>query len=290
MTPVIHAALRKEQLLPQEHVVDTGDLDAELLVTSRREYNVDLVGPTRLDDHWQAQERTGFALEHFRIDWDRQQAVCPEGHTSNSWTPGVDRRTNRVIKIKFSGRDCRRCPSQELCTRSQKKYPRRTITIREREEFEALLAARQRVRTGEYRATYAKRAGCEGTLSRGVRRCRLRRTRFRGQERTHLGQVLTATGLNDRPQLRAPRRVVRRHPARQGPLLAVRHAAGWLSTQLRARLRLRHQYPRCGRATAPDQAQPGNAAVATVQLKNATGNSLPTIHVDDARFVASTSP
>jgi transposase len=196
MTPVIHAALKDEPLLPREHGVDTGYLDAELLVSSRRDYGVDLVGPTRLDYHWQAQERTGFALEHFHIDWDRQQAVCPEGHTSNSWTPAVDRRTNRGIKIKFSGRDCRRCPSRESCTRSQKQYPRRTITIREREEFEALLAARQRVRTGEYAVTYAKRAGCEGTLSRGVRRCRLRRTRYIGQERTHLGHVLTATGLN----------------------------------------------------------------------------------------------
>ncbi len=57
------------------------------------------------------------------------------------------------------------------------------ITPRAREEFEALLAARQRIHTGEYKATYAKRAGCEGTLSRGVRRCRLRRTRYVGQER-----------------------------------------------------------------------------------------------------------
>lgn len=196
LTPVIHAALNEEQLLPREHVVDTGYLDAALLVSSRREYGVDLVGPTRLDYHWQAQERTGFALEHFRIEWDKQQAICPEGHISNSWTPAVDRRDNQVIKVKFSGRDCRRCPSRELCTRSTKQYPRRTITIRTREAFDALLVARQRVHSGEYRTTYAKRAGCEGTLSRGVRRCRLRRTRYIGEERVHLGHILAATGLN----------------------------------------------------------------------------------------------
>ena len=108
----------------------------------------------------------------------------------------MDRRDNQVIKVKFSGRDCRRCPSRERCTRSTKKYPRRTITIRAREEFDALLAARQRVHSGEYRTTYAKRAGCEGTLSRGVRRCRLRRTRYIGEQRVHLGHVLAATGLN----------------------------------------------------------------------------------------------
>ena len=52
------------------------------------------------------------------------------------------------------------------------------------------------MRTGEYARTYAKRAGCEGPLSRGVRRCRLRRTRYIGEERVHLGHVLSATGLN----------------------------------------------------------------------------------------------
>ncbi len=196
MTPVIHAALKEEELLPRAHVVDTGYLDAALLVSRRREYGVGLVGPTRLAYHWQAQERTGFALEHLRIDWAKQHALCPEGHTSNSWTPAVDRRDNQVIKVKCSGRDCRRCPSGERCTRATKEYPRRTITIRAREEFDALLAARRRVRTGAYRAVYATRAGGEGTLSRGVRRCRLRRTRDVGQERVHLGHVLTATGRN----------------------------------------------------------------------------------------------
>lgn len=40
------------------------------------------------------------------------------------------------------------------------------------------------------------RAGIEGTISRGVRTCALRRTRYIGQERTHLGHVFTATALN----------------------------------------------------------------------------------------------
>ncbi len=43
---------------------------------------------------------------------------------------------------------------------------------------------------------YARRAGIEGTLSRGLRVCRLRRTRYTGQEHVHLGHVLTAVGLN----------------------------------------------------------------------------------------------
>ena len=195
-TPRVHQALDKQGLLPGTHIVDTGYLDASLLVSSRADYGVDLLGPTRGDVHWQARDGTGFAVEHFQIDWDRQRATCPAGGTSISWTPAVDRRTNRVIKIKFSSRDCRPCPSRRLCTRSQAERPRRTITVRAPDEYRALQAARQREATDEFTALYAKRAGVEGTLSRGVRTCRLRRTRYVGQARVHLGHVLTAVGLN----------------------------------------------------------------------------------------------
>jgi Transposase DDE domain len=36
----------------------------------------------------------------------------------------------------------------------------------------------------------------EGTISRGTRSTRLRRTRYRGLARVHLGHILTAVGLN----------------------------------------------------------------------------------------------
>jgi len=194
-TPVIHAALQERDLLPAVHLVDTGFLDAALLVSSRANFQVDLVGPTRGDYHWQAREGTGFATADFRIDWDRQQATCPQGNTSISWTPAVDKRTNHVIKIKFSGRDCQPCPCRECCTRSRK-YPRRAITVRARDEYHALQDARQREGTRDFATAYARRAGIEGTLSRGVRTCRLRRTRYIGRAKTHLGHILTATGLN----------------------------------------------------------------------------------------------
>jgi transposase len=108
-TPQIHAALQQRGLLPGTHIVDTGFLDADLFVKSRDDYGVDLLGPTRLDDHWQAREGAGFDAQHFQIDWDQQQATCPAGKTSISWTPAVDNRGNAVIKVKFSSKDCRRC-------------------------------------------------------------------------------------------------------------------------------------------------------------------------------------
>lgn len=74
VTPRVHRALHDQRLLPQVHIVDTGSLDAELLVTSQAEYGVQLLGPTRHDHRWQTRAAAGFGVEHFTIDWERQHA------------------------------------------------------------------------------------------------------------------------------------------------------------------------------------------------------------------------
>ena len=50
--------------------------------------------------------------------------------------------------------------------------------------------------TDAFQAAYARRAGIEGTSSRGVRTARLRRTRYIGLAQVRLGRILTAMGLN----------------------------------------------------------------------------------------------
>jgi len=172
--------------------VDTGFLDAALLVTSRQEYDVDLLGPTRLDYQWQAREQTGFTVADFQLDWTRQEAVCPQGHTSRNWTPAVDKGTNAVITITFSARDCSPCPCRERCTRA----PRRARTIRADAAYHALQQARTRFGTRAYAAEYHRRAGIEGTISRGLRRCGLRRARYIGLAKTALQHRLPATAIN----------------------------------------------------------------------------------------------
>jgi transposase len=195
-TPKIHAALQQRDLLPGTHIVDTGFLDADLFVKSWDDYGVDLLGPTRLDYHWQARAGAGFDAQHFPIDWDQQRATCPAGKTSISWTPAVDNRGNAVVKVKFSSKDCRSCDHVAQCVRSTKRYPRRTLTIRPQPQYRALQVARQREATDAFQAEYARRAGIEGTISRGTRAARLRRTRYIGLTRVHLGHILTAVGLN----------------------------------------------------------------------------------------------
>jgi transposase len=85
--PSAHKVLEERELLPEQHLVDAGYIDAEGLEALRQAYRVDLVGPTAKDYRWQAREQNGYALAHFSIDWERQQATCPQGQTSSSWTP-----------------------------------------------------------------------------------------------------------------------------------------------------------------------------------------------------------
>ena len=43
---------------------------------------------------------------------------------------------------------------------------------------------------------YAQRAGIEGTISQGVRRCGIRRARYRGLAKTQLQHLATASAIN----------------------------------------------------------------------------------------------
>jgi transposase len=192
ITAAVHEALKGKNLLPDKHLVDTGYVDAELLVTSRAEYGVDLVGPTRPDYKWQARASEGFAASAFVVDWDRQRVTCPEGKTSTGWSPAIDRGHNAVIKVKFSASDCGSCPSRAKCTTAH----RRSITLRPREQYVALQDARVREGTEDFKREYARRAGIEGTISEGVRARGLRRSRYAGTAKTHLQHVASAAAIN----------------------------------------------------------------------------------------------
>ncbi len=190
----IHETLKEQDLLPSIHLVDRGYVDAELLANSQQEYGVELFGPTRGDIHGQARAGKGFEAAQFRVDWEAKQAICPAGCRSISWTLAVDNRDNDVIKLKFATTDCSVCIYQDDCTSSSP--PRRTLTIRARDQYLALQAARAREKTEAFKEQYAARAGIEGTLSQGIRAFELRRSRYIGLARTHLQNVLTATAMN----------------------------------------------------------------------------------------------
>ncbi len=196
VTEPIHAELEQAELTPRQHLLASGSITAPILVSRKPRYGIEVIGPARVDVKWQANTEQGIDASQFVIDWEHQQAICPQGEPSISWTPAIDNRTNEVIKIKFSTTTCGRCPRQVHCIRSVKKYKRRTITIRPQAQHEALQAARRRQKTTAFVKEYALREGIEATISQGVRAFGMRRSRYIGQAKTHLQHLGVAAAMN----------------------------------------------------------------------------------------------
>ncbi len=87
LLPVIQANLAAHHRLPSEHLVDTGYVTAEQLVTSARTHQVELVGPVIPDSSWQARTEEGFDVTTFVIDWDAQTVTCPQGRVAGRGSP-----------------------------------------------------------------------------------------------------------------------------------------------------------------------------------------------------------
>ena len=188
----VHQKLSAKQLLPADHLLDAGYINADLMVRSQQEHGVELCGPPRRDTAWQAQAGKGFAASDFTFDWEEQQATCPDGKQSSSWQEATDRYGKAQVKIKFSVLDCRPCSHRTDCTRIE----RRILTVYPKEEFLALEQAREREKTEHYAKLYAQRAGVEGSLSQAVRCSNLRHARYVGLTKTHLQHILTAAATN----------------------------------------------------------------------------------------------
>jgi len=190
----IHQGLDARDLLPSQHIVDTGYMSAELLARSQTEYGIELIGPLRPNVSWQAQNDDAFDVSHFQVDWDKHQVTCPARQVSHSWTEQTGFRGSPVITVQFRRRDCLPCPLRGLCTR--RKSGSRTLTLPPQALFVPLQAARQRQATAAFQALYNQRAGIEGTLSQAVNACQARQARYIGLAKTHLQQLATAVALN----------------------------------------------------------------------------------------------
>ena len=190
----IQVALAERGLLPGEQIVDAGDVDADNLLTSQREYQVELLGPALGDSGWQARTPGACTTDAFAIDWEARRVTCPQGHASKQWAATRDPDGNPDIVVGFDAAACRACPCRAQCTRAVK-GPRR-LTLQPQAEHLALRAARARRREPGFPARYAARAGVEGTIAQGVRSFDLRQARYLGLAKARLQHLLLAAALN----------------------------------------------------------------------------------------------
>ena len=194
MTDTIHAHLAQKDLLPGEHLLDAGYVDAGNLATAQQDHAVALIGPVALDTSWQAKTRQGFDIPCFTIDWEAHAVTCPQGQRSRLWSPGQDAYGNEIIDVYFAQRDCTDCPRRQQCTQAATRP--RHLKLHVRAQHEALQLARQRQTTTAFKAAYAKRAGIEGTIALATEPYGLRRTRYIGLAKTHLQNIFIALAIN----------------------------------------------------------------------------------------------
>lgn len=194
-TESVHQSLADKELLPKQHIVDAGYVDGSLLIESKREYEIELIGPVRDNVSWQSKNPEAYDLSKFKINWKNLTVTCPQGiKSTKKWTFLLDQWGNKVIRVKFPRKACRECKFRHLCTRS--KNEPRELTLRHKEEHLAINRRRKRQETKTWSNTYNQRAGVEGTISQGVRGFGLRKCRYVGLDKVHLQHILTATAIN----------------------------------------------------------------------------------------------
>ena len=195
MTFEIHESLAARDLLPLEHYFDAAYNSAEQLVYMPKLYGTSIIAPVLPDVSRQARAQTGYDLAHFAIDWQQQQAICPQGQVSTQWSEKLDSDGRGKINVFFSRQQCQDCPVRAECT-TAKSGRGRSLKFLPQAQHEALQTARQHQTTVEFQKDYARRAGVEGTISQGTRASGLRRSRYCGLTKTHLQHLATAAAMN----------------------------------------------------------------------------------------------
>ena len=183
ITEPVHHALAARGLLPAVHLVDSGYTSAALLVAAAGQ-DIELMGPVFADTTTQGRAADGLGQDAFAVDWPAREVTCPRGQRSVSWSEQRKPTGTEIIRVHFAKTDCDACPVRDKCTSAKSKWGR-SLTLLTQPQQQALDQRRREQETDEWKAAYGTRAGVEGTISQAVR-----------VPKTHLGHVLTATGLN----------------------------------------------------------------------------------------------
>src|SRR3954451_4238032 len=138
MVETIHQKLPSKHILPAEHLMDTGYVDAGVIVAGGAQ-GVDVYGPVPPDTTAQKRAGEGFDIACFVVDWAAKRVRCPQGKISRDWRPHKDRHGNKRVQVRFARTDCLACPLRAKCSNGSKTG--RQLALKPQAEFEALQAA-----------------------------------------------------------------------------------------------------------------------------------------------------
>lgn len=190
IAPVMAVHKQNGQAKPDEVFTDAGYISAPALEAANADGYV-LTGPIGAPPH--SGER--FGSDAFVVDIPNRQATCPAGKLSM----GCSRITETKIQATYyyfawDQANCATCPMKDQCLSKKKRKPFRTLQVGEKH----MIAQERRnlCKTPEYQLRMRRRSGIEGTHSELTRGYGLRRSRYRGLEKTDIQMQFTAAACN----------------------------------------------------------------------------------------------
>jgi transposase len=196
-TKPIADQLRERGLHPPTHYVDQGYVASYHLVREAQA-GTDLCGPIRGDWNTAKGGATLFKITAFTIDEQARTAVCPAGQTSTGWSVRTAENGTPSANISWPVTVCRPCPIRSQCTTAnlEQNMRGRGLKVMLGDFRKAMEARRAEQATEAWQRLYRKRAGVEGTISQATGRISMRRSKYRGLNKTALQHLLGATAMN----------------------------------------------------------------------------------------------
>ncbi len=172
-------------------LMDKGYTSGEVLAWGENE-GVEIIGPVNEDSSWQ--DKSGYGLSTFEIDWKNKKAICPQGVQSQIWRPGQGKRGEQMVQVFFEPGVCQQCPVKVACTKSEKGG--RTLTLTSEQAHTLIQKRRKEQYEKDFQERYGQRSGVESTMSEGVRSHGMRRSRYVGLQKTQLQMTAIAAAMN----------------------------------------------------------------------------------------------
>jgi transposase len=172
----IQARLIERDLKPDEHYVDKGYVSGPNIAHSA-DRDIELVGPALADT---SRKPEGYKQRDFEIDFEKQEATCPEGKTSYKWYERPQPDGHVGAEVQF-GEQCEGCLVRAQCAPGKSG---RTLGISP--YYEELNQRRAEQKTAAFKEKMKRRPAVEGTISELTRKHGARRARYRGESKERL--------------------------------------------------------------------------------------------------------
>jgi hypothetical protein len=190
LSPVIAAHEQCGQAKPDETFTDAGYISAPALEVAKADGYV-LTGPIGAPPH----SGVRFGSDAFVVDIPNRQATCPAGKLNTECSRITERKRHvTYYYFAWAKADCATCPLKDQCLSQKNCQPFRTLQVGEKH----MIAQERRnlCKTPEYQLRMHRRSGIEGTHSELTRGYGIRRSRYRGLEKTDIQMQFTAAACN----------------------------------------------------------------------------------------------